>query len=52
MKSKKQKVKAKFQCRICGEKVTQAEMRDHLEGHSGQVAGFDFEQVRNQFVLI
>jgi hypothetical protein len=36
-------------CRICGDQVSMAELRDHLVEHNPNAEQFDSEEVRDQF---
>jgi hypothetical protein len=41
-----------FRCRVCGQVVKTADIREHLIEHNPNAEGMDWEDVRNQFELL
>ena len=45
-------IRETFMCRVCGEVVKAADIREHLIEHNPNAEGMDWEDVRNQFTLL
>lgn len=45
-------VRETFMCRVCGQVVKAADIREHLIEHNPNAEGMDWEDVRNQFTLL
>lgn len=40
-----------MRCTLCGDRVAECRMRDHLEEHSAHAENLSWEEVRNTFVM-
>jgi len=45
-------VRETFRCRVCGQVVKAADIREHLIEHNPNAEGMDWEDVRNEFTLL
>ena len=45
-------VRETFRCRVCGQVVKAADIREHLIEHNPNAEGMDWEDIRNQFTLL
>lgn len=45
-------IRETFRCRVCGQVVKAADIREHLIEHNPNAEGVDWEDVRNQFELL